>query len=245
MGGPGLPTGIAGGLVHNVGMSDQQPNPAPEPTYAVPAMEYLDASPPSAQAAPRRTRRWLPFVLGGLAFLVVLVGLGMVVGDWAARNVEMRALVSQIEVSEQAMADTQLAVRAAFEEYQGQDALSDADRAALDEKLQAAAAAGLVGVTAGGDKVAAVRVLGWHSDISAAQEAYLAHNQAWQDYLGKAAKDPAEFGVTHEQVNSTFAAAEQPMRDAVPSPDVFDLMTKVDVIYAPSPSEDSGPTQAA
>ena len=66
-------------------------------------MEYLDAggvtaAPPQA-ATPRTPRRWLGPVLGLATFLVVLVGFGALVGDAAARNAEMRSLVTAIERS--------------------------------------------------------------------------------------------------------------------------------------------------
>jgi hypothetical protein len=122
--------------------------------------------------------------------------------------------------------------------------LSDEDQAALDKELKAAAAAGRTAIAAAGDGVAAARWLAWHRDIGAAQDAYLAHNRAWQDYLGRAADDPAEFGRPEDDVNTTFEAAEDPLRAAIPSLALFDLHDRIDVIFAPPPSED-GSSQAA
>lgn len=225
-------------LGDNGAVSDVNPPPVPAP------MEYLDTAPLSTVEPPRR-RRWVPFVIGGIAFVLVLVGVGLVVGDWAARSVEMKALVTQIEVSEHAMEETQAGVKAAVDEFRSQDPNDDANRTTLDDALMAAAAAGLEGVTNGGQKVAAVRVLPWHTGIKQAQDAYLAHNKAWQDYLAQAAKDPGAFGTEQEQVNSTFADAEQPIRGAVPSPDLFRLKARVDTIFAPPPADSSGPSQQA
>ena len=65
--------------------------------------------------------------------------------------------------------------------------------------------------------------LSWHREIGAAQDAYLAHNRAWQAYLARAAEDPAEFDVEQTDVNTTFEAAEQPIRAALPDPALYDL----------------------
>ena len=228
-------------LVHNVRMPDSRDETR---------MEYLDAGPAGAavvdgpQRSPRPGRRWVPIVAGGVTFLVVLLGLGVLVGDWAARNYEMRSLVTQIESSETAMSELQATVRDIYGAYEGSGPLSDEDRAALDDELQAAAAAGRESIAAAADRVQAVRWLAWHREVGAAQEAYLAHNRAWQAYLERASSDPAEFGTSQDEVNTTFEAAEQPIRDAVPLPALFDLIGRVDVIFAPPPTPD-GSTQEA
>jgi len=206
-------------------------------------MEYLDAGAPTQSR--RKARPWLPIVAGAVTFLVVLVGVGIVGGDWVSRNLEMRQLVTQIEVSEQAMATTQVDVADAIQAFQAQTSPTDADRTTLDTALKAAATKGLAGVTNGGDLVTSVKVVPWHKDIKAAQDAYLAHNHAWQDYLGRASKDAAEFTKTQEVVNTTFAKAEQPMRAAVPRPDLFKLGLRVNVIYAADPTSPDGSGQQA
>ena len=192
-----------------------------------------------------RTPRWLPPVIGAVTFVAVLFGAGMLAGDWVKRNTEMRALVAQIEVSERAMEDTQLAVQDALKGFQTKAPLSPENTAALDELLTDAAAAGLREVTRAGDLVASVQAMPWHADVLDAQRAYLAHNRAWQDYLGAAAEDPSEFARAHPSVNSTFAAAEEPMRRAVPVPDAFGLRAHLDTIFAPPPSVSDGSTDQA
>ena len=108
-------------------------------------IEYIDVggvvSEPQA-ATPRRPRRWLPVIAGVVTFLLVLVTVGTLVGDAFARSVEMRSLVARVEASESAMGALQDDVREIFAEYEGSEALSDEDRAALDERLKAAAAEG-------------------------------------------------------------------------------------------------------
>ncbi len=220
----------------NVRVSQPDRTPAP--------MEYIDAGgAPAAPSSQRPRRRWVPYVAGAVAFLIVLVGLGLVVGDWAARNIEMRALITQVESSEAAMGDLQSNVQSIFAEYEGTSPLSPEDRAALEAKLKAAAAEGRDAIAKAGDGVAGVRWLAWHRDVRDAQDAYLAHNRAWQEYLGRAAEDPAEFGRPQDAVNDTFMAAEDPVRSALPAPVMFDLLQRVDVIFAPP--ESSGPGQQA
>lgn len=192
----------------------------------------------SDAAVARATRRWVPIAIGGVTFLVVLVFLGTLLGDWVARNVEMRALVTRIETSETAMGAVQQEVRGIFDEYGQAEALSVQQRADLDARLKKAAATGRDAIAAAEGGVADVQWLRWHPEIGAAQEAYLAHNRAWQAYLERAAQDPREFAVTQDLVNETFSAAQGPMLDAVPRPPLFDLQERVDVIFAPPPSED-------
>ena len=215
-----------------------------QPTSGI---EYIDAGGVVPGPQPRtahRPRRWLPVIAGAVTFVVVLVTLGMVVGDVVARSIEMRSLVSRVEVSESAMGALQDDVQTILAEYEGRAPLSDEDQAALDEQLTAAAAKGRDAIAAAGEGVAAVRWLAWHREIGDAQDAYLAHNRAWTDYLARAAKDPAEFARPQDDVNTTFEAAESPFRDALPSMPLFNLSDRIDAIFAP-PVADDGSSQAA
>jgi hypothetical protein len=210
-------------------------------------MEYIDVGGvvPEAQAStPRKPRRWLPVVAGAVTFLLVLVTVGVLVGDAFARNVEMRSLVARVEASESAMGGLQEDVREIFSEYEDRTPLSDEDRAELDDRLTAAAASGRDAIATAGQQVEAMRWLAWHREIGAAQDAYLAHNRAWVDYLDRAAQDPAEFGRPQDDVNTTFEAAEGYFETAIPSLTLFDLADRVDAIFAPPPAED-GSSQAA
>lgn len=181
-------------------------------------------------------RRWLPPLLGLATFLVVLVALGGVAGDLVARNVEMQSLISSIEQSESAMGDLQAEVQQISSRYESQVPLDDAQRGELDAALMQAAAGGRDAIAAAGAKVEAVRWLAWHRDVQAAQEAYLAHNRAWQQYLDRASRDPAEFARQQDKVNSTFGQAEIDIRAALPLIPLFDLADRIDVIFAPAPA---------
>lgn len=81
----------------------------------------------------------------------------------------MRALVAQIEVSEQAMGDTQQAVQDAIAQVAPTGSPTAEDQAELDRLLMAAAANGLLEVTRGGDLVASVQTLPWHADVRQAR----------------------------------------------------------------------------
>ena len=97
-------------------------------------MEYLDAGAP--ERPKRKARPWAPIIGGVVTFLVVLFAVGTVTVDWVDRNLEMRQLVSQIEVSEQAMAGTQVDLANAIEAFRAKTTPTDADRAELGDRAQ-------------------------------------------------------------------------------------------------------------
>ena len=215
-----------------------------------PPMEYLDAGgvvSTEPAPAPRRgrPRRWLPPLLGLAVFLVTLLGVGVVAGDWAARNIEMQALVTKVEQSEAAMTVLQQEVADLAAEYEGRLPLDEADQQAFDEALSTIAERNRAAIAEAGDAVAGVRWLAWHQDVRAAQDAYLAHNRAWQDYLARAAADPSEFARPQDDVNSTFEAAEPAVRGALPPAALYRLDARVAEIFAPPPSDDEGTGQQA
>lgn len=181
---------------------------------------------------PPTLRRWLPPALGAAVFLLVLVAAGTVVGDWALRTASMSALVDRIEASEQAMSDTQTAVTDALASFE-----ETGDRTALDEALREAAAQGRDGVAEAGADVASLPLAPWQRDLVDARSAYLAHNRAWQVYLGAASDDPAVFGEPAADIESTWVAAEPLLREAVPVPDPLDLAARVDGVFAEDPDE--------
>lgn len=199
-----------------------------------PPMEYLDTT------HQRPPRRWLPPLIGLAVFLVALAGIGVLAGDWAARNIEMQALVTKVEKSEAAMGALQEDVTALAAEYQDRLPLSETDQAAFDAALVEIADTHRADIAAAGDEVAAVRWLAWHQDVRRAQDAYLAHNHAWQDYLTRAIADPAEFARPQDAVNSTFEEAEPAVRGALPPAALYRLSARVAAIFAPPPSEGDG-----
>ncbi len=185
--------------------------------------------------------RWLPPVLGFAVFLLTLFGFGIVVGDWTSRNLEMKALVSAVEESESAMQWSDEQIQGIIEESGANGTLTPAQQKQAFDDLTEAALAGSFAIGAAGEGVAKVSVLPWHGDIKRAQDAYLAHNQAWLDYMEEATDDPTVLFKSQPDINSTFEAAEPLMKTAVPIPALFELKERVATIFAPQ--ESTGPTQ--
>jgi len=189
--------------------------------------------------ARRRTPAWVAVLAGALAFLLILGAGVAVVGDWFARNAQMAALVTAIEGSEDVMMQVQERTDAVFAEYAAITKPTTQDKLDLNDALAAVAADGAGEIARAGDRVAAVSVLPWETTIVEARDAYLAHNQAWQDYMEAAAVHPIEFTQDQPAVNETFLAAEPAVRAAVPDPALFDLVPRVDLIFAEQAAEDS------
>lgn len=186
---------------------------------------------------------------GAVTFVVVLAGFGVIAGDWFLRNIEMRSLVIAIENSESTMSQTQDSVSSAFDAYGGLDNPVTADREALVTELANVAGYAQLSIADAGDQVASVLVMPWHLSILAAQDAYVTHNQAWQNYMERAAADPIEFTEPQAEVNDTFVAVEPALTAAVPQPALFDLVNRVAQIFIdgyPDPADETGgPTQDA
>lgn len=182
-----------------------------------------------------KTRRWVPMAAGAAAFLLTLFVGGIVGTDWLARNIEMDRLVIAIEQSEAAMGVVQDRVGVVFDQLDGdptlEDAPTDGETAAAVGELAAIAVDGEAAISAAGREIAALNILPWHSDIEAAREAYLLHNFAWQAYMQSAIEDPLAFTVEQKLVNDTFIDAEEPLLNAVPVPELFDLLARVQKIF--------------
>jgi hypothetical protein len=138
----------------------------------------------------------------------------------------MNELLDRVEASEAVMGELQDGVAEAFEEHGG-----GGDNEKLDSELRALAAEAEVEIAAAGAAVAELPIAVWHLDIERARDAYLLHNRAWVDYMARAGEDSGEFLRPQEQVNQTFFDAQAPFVEAVPEPDVEDLMERVFAIY--------------
>ena len=186
---------------------------------------------------------WIPLVAGAVAFLLTL-GVGGAVGtDWLARNIEMDRLVSAIEVSEAAMGEVQDRVAVVFEELDSADLQgepSDAQTQAAVTQLAEIALDGADSIGAAGRVIAAVNVLPWHTEITAAKEAYLLHNYAWQAYMQAAIEDPVAFTVDQPLVDSSFMDSQQPLEDAIPDLALFDLQLRVENIFIEGAPQSTG-----
>lgn len=193
----------------------------------------------------RRTPGWVPILLGGLAFAVVLASLGAVALDWFTRNAELNRLVTAIEASEAEMGWTQDHIGAVFEEFEGDGELTDEQKAEIDAALTLIAAEGRERIEAAGADVSRVQVLPWHGEILDAQAAYVRHNEAWQEYMWLAERDPSELTTDQPEVNDSFVAAEAPLMNALTEPALYDLRQRINDIFVEGmPDENpSGPTQ--
>ena len=225
----------------NGGVTNQPQIPSPEPVE-----QPVGSAPATSRQVSRGLPGWVPPVIALVVFLVVVGVGGLVVTDWALRNAEMNALVSKVEVSEDAMGTLQGNLGATFDEFADQGQLTPTERAALDYQIQHVAQEGHDAIQAAGTGVEGVTVLPWHSAILKAKAAYVLHNHAWQDYLAKAAQDPTEVTRTHSEINDTFNAAEKPMKSAVPVPWLYQLKNRVELIFLPpeEPTTSDGPTQS-
>ena len=179
-------------------------------------------------------RRWVPWAAGAVAFtLTILAGI-VVFADAVWRNVEMQNLLERVEASEQAMQDLQEATAAAFEDHGG-----DGQPQKLDAELRGLAADAERDIAAAGADVSDLPVAIWHSDIERARQAYLDHNNAWQEYMARASESASEFLAPQPLVNQTFFDAEEPFYRAVPVPDLFGLSDQVALIFADVEEQES------
>lgn len=179
-------------------------------------------------------RRWFGPLLALVTFLVVLVGgagLALVV-DSGIRAAEMDSLLTQVEASELEMTVVQSEIQRISEEFGALPAPTDADREQLVKDLATTAATGQEAIAEAGDAVAREEIAPWHVALARAQEDYLAHNLAWQEYLGRATEDPMELTSPQPLVDSTFEESSVSMREAVPPLFGRSLLERVDVIYA-------------
>jgi len=180
-------------------------------------------------------RRWVPWAAGALAFALTLLAGGALVADWAWRTAQMNELLDRVEASEEVMGELQDGVAEAFEEHGAGN-----DNQKLDSELRDLAAEAEVEIAAAGAAVAELPIAVWHGDIEQARDAYLLHNRAWVEYMARASEDSAEFLRPQEAVNETFFDAQAPFVEAVPEPDVEDLLQRVITIFEVPDDLDSG-----
>ena len=180
----------------------------------------------------------------GIAALVVITAANLfVAAELALRSAESFTLVTAVEQSEAAMKATQVEFDEVLASYDTEN-LTDEEREQLRAELSDVAERGGAAIAAAGAGVAEVEFMPWHSQVQAAQEAYLAHNQAWVDYMAAAAGDPAEWFRPQAAVNDTFAEAKDPLVAAVPLFDPLSTLERIELIYFTG-SGDSGDGQSA
>ena len=186
---------------------------------------------------------WLPWTIGLLSLVLIALANLVVVGELATRSVEADNLVRAVEQSEAAMKTTQADFDDVLAAYDTEN-LTDEEREQLSAELSDVAERGGVAIADAGGFVAGVLIMPWHTQLLDAQQAYLAHNQAWVDYMAAAAEDPAEWFRPQPAVNDTFAEAKLPLVEAVPLFDVLQTLPRIELIYVTG-SGDSGGGQSA
>ncbi len=141
---------------------------------------------------------------------LIFIASAAAVADWAARNIEMTRLLTAIEASENQMKIAQDEIASEIPDDPDE---SDLKR---NQDLKATAAAGRDEVATAGAEVASLTFLPWHDELITAQGTYLAHNQAWVDYLADGAADPATMFDDQDNIEPTWIRAETEVRQAVP-----------------------------
>jgi hypothetical protein len=189
------------------------------------AMDAVDMG--IAASADRPPRRWIPWIFGAGVFVLALLVGGVLVADWAWRNAEMAALLDRVEESEAVMGELQAAAEAAFEEHS-----AGGDGNKLDRELKQLAAVAEADIAAAGLEVAALPIAVWHADIERARDAYLAHNQAWVEYMDRASTSSAEFIAPQPLVNESFIGAAPFFLEAIPWPDGQAFAVRIAEIFA-------------
>ena len=173
---------------------------------------------------------WVAWGAGLIALVLITAANAVVIGELALRSMEADRLVGAVEQSEAAMKSTQEEFDAVLSSYDTEN-LTDEERERLRSELSDVAARGEMAIAAAGQGVADVQVLAWHSQVLGAQESYLAHNQAWVDYMAAAAADPAEWFRPQPDVNTTFADAKRPLIEAIPLFDPLRTLPRIALIY--------------
>jgi len=179
-------------------------------------------------------RPWVPWAAGAVAFTLTILAGMVVLADAVWRNVEMENLLERVEASEQVMQDLQEATAAAFEDHGG-----EGQQQKLDAELRGLAADAEQDIAAAGADVSGLPIAIWHTDIERARQAYLDHNDAWQEYMARASESASEFLAPQPLVNQTFFDAEEPFYRAIPVPDLFGLSDQVALIFAEGQEQES------
>ena len=186
---------------------------------------------------------WGAWTIGIVALALMTIANLAVAAELALRSVEADNLVAAVEQSETAMKTTQAEFDEVLSAYDTEN-LTDAEREQLRAELSDVAERGGTAIADAGGFVAGIQILPWHTQVLDAQEAYLAHNQAWVDYMAAAAEDPAEWFRPQPEVNDTFAQAKDPLVEAVPLFDPLGTLSRIELIYVTG-SGDSGDGQSA
>jgi hypothetical protein len=197
----------------------------------------------------------VPLLVGLVLGCVTIIAVAGALLDVQLRTAEADRLLVAVQASEDTMLtfrDDVIELYAAYgpalDELEGPglvDPLGDPELEALYAEIDGAISeiAQTQG-TALGHAMAEVRRVGmlpWHHDLAAAHRAYLAHAQTWLDLFDDVAAEPARLDEPRPEIDSTFYAAGDAMRQAVPAWAGADLHERVEEIFA-VPDSDLGET---
>lgn len=195
------------------------------------------SGPPVAPSAgQRRTKRWPKVVMWG-GIVLMIIGFVGLIGEWATRNWEMSQLLAKVENSE----STMVAAKDRIASVELPEDASDADVAAASAEIEQLARESVGAVEQAGDQVGEVTFLPWHTEIIDAQGAYLAHNQAWVDYLNAGSQDAVTLFGDDNNISPTWAAAEVRVRAAIPYVPWPNIPNQVDRIFEDSDDQQEQP----
>lgn len=158
----------------------------------------------------------------GLVLVVVVVA-----ADRLIARAEMDTLLTNVKVSEAAMNDFQN-----WERNPQLPSVAQSDLAALTAAITSHCQQAAVAVRVAQGPIAASSF--WHPSIGRAQAAYVAHSQAWADYLS-ACSSSAEAFIDKKysvEISSTFQLAKPIFERAVPWPAADRQTAMVDAIFA-------------
>jgi hypothetical protein len=169
-------------------------------------------------------------VLAGAGILAIVAGLGL-------RTWELGRLLDEIEQSEAVMIDAQEEVRSIAEGALGEES---ADRAEAEESLQRIATESGEELAQIAEEIAVLRIAPWNDSIEQARTSYLAHSQAWQDFLGAASEDAEQWFETYPDIDRTWNVFVTDVGLAVPSIDAVGLGDRVDAVVGDTPGGGGG-----
>lgn len=175
---------------------------------------------------PKRTAR-LSTKIRTLLFLLVL-SIILIGADMAAKNFEFHRLLSGIEKSESAMVDFLDEMDILLEQWDrrvaGESPTPREARTMFREYLTLArTTAETLGTHR--EEIDEVRWFLWHRDIGTTQNHYVDHIDAWIEDLRTTNMD--SLGDESSEIHATWCNLVDPLRDAVPIVDVFELHDRV------------------
>lgn len=211
--------------------------PPQYPTAQQSAVEQVSVGRP-----PTKRRGTAAVLVIALVVGLVFVLLAILGADWAARNVSMNALVNRISVSEAAMSAVEDKFTADLDAFAKAQATDPNALETLKAQIKKDAEAGAAAVTAAGLSINNLRILPWDQSVTAARNAYLAHNLAWQQYLWNVSNNPQKLMEVDPAIGTTWDAMVPLLKEAVPNPALFDLKKRVNKIVddGSAPADDSG-----